>query len=283
MSYRSVYQDSIAVVRRFVSTITPPWRIGIAVSLLALLLWWAVGAILLHSGLGELLSNPGIRSPSEQHSKKESATSDDVSSGGTENRPTVGVLEKGVWQTEPVIIDSNAQYIGYTSSPVDEQAATDLLDEGEQAAISEFGNLLSETQGEANREAVEKVEESAAEAASRKMRQALGIEESKPMTRAVDVQLFASADCDVSELEVTSVAVQFRRDSYRPRAISMRQLEILAEAHRKCPEAYIEVSENPLGKTDATEQLTQRRFDEIKYFFIQNSVPKGALRYLDTP
>lgn len=125
--------------------------------------------------------------------------------------------------------------------------------------------------------------ELAADVAARKMKEAVGAQQTKPLTRAVDVQLVDAADCDLPEHILVPVSVQFRRDSYVPRAKSMRELELLVEAHRDCPTAILSISENPLGKVDATEALTQRRFDEVKYYFLQNSVPKGALRYVVTP
>lgn len=126
---------------------------------------------------------------------------------------------------------------------------------------------------------VDEPEETEAEARARKLKEKLGIKKPKPPTRAVDVALVLSSECDGSGVALAPVSVQFRFESPTIRGRSLNQLEILVAEFRDCPDSVFQLTENVLGKVDSTPSLTQMRFDELKYFFIQHSVPKTALRY----
>jgi hypothetical protein len=59
----------------------------------------------------------------------------------------------------------------------------------------------------------------------------------------------------------------------------MRELELLVAEFRRCGGGEFHFSSSPLAETDSTPLLVQMRMDELKYYFIQRSVPKSALRF----
>ena len=107
----------------------------------------------------------------------------------------------------------------------------------------------------------------------------LGVREPKPATRAVDVRLETPENCDISGVALAPVSVQYRFESHMMRGVRMAELEILVSEYRRCDGGVFHFTRNSLGKVDSTPLLAQMRLDELKYFFVQHSVPKTALRY----
>lgn len=106
----------------------------------------------------------------------------------------------------------------------------------------------------------------------------------KPASHAIDVTLEISPYCDAAVVAITPVSVQYRHESPTIKAGSLQELESLITVYRKCQQSIFQLSESPLNQAETTNSsLTQRRFDELKYFFIQHRVSKAALRYSKVP
>lgn len=127
------------------------------------------------------------------------------------------------------------------------------------------------------------IEETPAEARARALKEKLGIKTPKPPTRAVDVMLVPSEDCDATGVALAPVSVAYRFESPTVKGASLQQLELLVAEYRRCPDSVFQLTQNSLGNEDASPTLTQMRFDELKYFFIQRSVSKTALTYPEQP
>lgn len=100
-----------------------------------------------------------------------------------------------------------------------------------------------------------------------------------PPTAAIDVAYSALAACEATAAALAPVTVKFRFDSPSIKGESLNVLETIVAEYRRCQGGSFQLSKNPLGKVDESPALTQRRLDELKYFFIQHSVPKTALEY----
>lgn len=106
----------------------------------------------------------------------------------------------------------------------------------------------------------------------------------EPANHAIDVTLEVSPYCDTTVVALPPVAVQYRHESPTIKAGSLQALESLVAEYRKCQQSIFQLSESPLNHAEtADSSLTQLRFDELKYFFIQHSVSKAALRYSKVP
>lgn len=106
----------------------------------------------------------------------------------------------------------------------------------------------------------------------------------EPASHAIDVTLEVSPYCDATVVALAPVAVQYRHESPTIKAGSLQALESLVAEYRKCQQSVFQLSESPLNHAEtADSSLTQLRFDELKYFFIQHSVSKAALRYSKVP
>lgn len=101
-----------------------------------------------------------------------------------------------------------------------------------------------------------------------------------PPTIALDVSLSMPDSCK-SELSLpqSKVPLEFRFDSPTLRGDSLNRLEGLVAVYRECAGGLFTLTENPLGKVDASKSLTQMRLDEVKYFFLQHSIPKSAIEF----
>lgn len=121
--------------------------------------------------------------------------------------------------------------------------------------------------------------ESTADTSARLMREAIGISKPKPPIQALDVTLTVPSGCIVPAALQAPVPISFSAESATIRGSSLMELDLLVSEYRNCGGGIFQLSENALGKANATDTLTQMRFDELKYFFIQHSVPKSALRY----
>lgn len=109
----------------------------------------------------------------------------------------------------------------------------------------------------------------------------LGISTEPPPqpTPAIDVRYLVPSDCNSTGVALAPVTVKFRFESPSIKGGSLNVLEKIIAEYRLCRGGSFQLSKNPLGKVDESPALTQRRLDEIKYFFIQHSVPKTALEY----
>ncbi|MGQ7848000.1 hypothetical protein ACUNV4_26125 [Granulosicoccus sp. 3-233] len=113
------------------------------------------------------------------------------------------------------------------------------------------------------------------------LKEVLGIDEPPPPVRAVDVSYRLPENCEASGVVLAPVAVQYRFESPTITGASLQELQLLMSEYRRCDGGEFQFAHNPLGKEDATPPLMQRRLDELKYFFLQNRVPKTALRFPD--
>jgi len=121
----------------------------------------------------------------------------------------------------------------------------------------------------------------AREAARRQKLTELGIisgSEHEP-TIAIDVKLQMPERCESVALAIVPVGVKFRFESSIIKGESLNDLESLVALYRECVSGRFILTQNPLGRADRTEMLTERRLDEIKYFFIQHSVPIDAVEF----
>ncbi len=98
-------------------------------------------------------------------------------------------------------------------------------------------------------------------------------------TIAVDVSLIMPDSCIDAAIAKVPVGLKFRYESSIIRGESLNALESMVALYRDCQQGEFVLTENPLGREDATDTLTQMRFDEVKYFFIQHSVPIDAVQF----
>ncbi|MFK8079959.1 MAG: hypothetical protein AB8B97_06730 [Granulosicoccus sp.] len=98
-------------------------------------------------------------------------------------------------------------------------------------------------------------------------------------TIAIDVSLAMPENCKGAAIAGVPIGVKFRHESPTIKGSSLNDLESLVALYRACASAQFILAKNPLGRIDATETLTQMRFDELKYFFIQHSVSIDAVQY----
>ena len=98
-------------------------------------------------------------------------------------------------------------------------------------------------------------------------------------TTAVDVSLHMPESCVGHDEASIPVGLKFRFDSYSIRGESLHELEKLVASYRNCKEGLFVLAENPLGSVDRSAALVQVRLDEIKYFFIQHSIPTESIQF----
>jgi len=114
---------------------------------------------------------------------------------------------------------------------------------------------------------------------SQHMKETLGIQKRKPGVHAIDVELVHSDACSALGIKSERVSVLYRYDSPTIRGSSMLKLRELVRNFDDCQDAVIQMT-SLSSNADATDgDLTLRRLNELKYFFIRNSVPKAALIY----
>jgi len=98
-------------------------------------------------------------------------------------------------------------------------------------------------------------------------------------TRAVDIRLMlAKRDCPMSAQERTRIGVLFRHGSAAIKGASLNLIDGLIHLHRRCGGTF-ELKHNPQGTTDANDVLKKRRQDEVKYYFLQRSIPKTDIEF----
>ena len=161
---------------------------------------------------------------------------------------------------------------------------------------SKVDNKVKEPAGENEQEAEESLnvasqEEDAVRFGEKEMQErenarlerlaALGLvtEKQPEPTVAIDASLLMPAVCEGAALAQVPVNLKFRHESPIIRGESLNALESLVAMYRECREGEFVLVENPLGHEDATASLTQMRFDEVKYFFIQHSVSMDAVQF----
>jgi hypothetical protein len=114
------------------------------------------------------------------------------------------------------------------------------------------------------------------------MKEKLGIRDAPDPVQAIDVLLEIPLDCDGTGVAMTPITVQYPLDSPAVKGASMLELDQLVEAYRLCEGGLFRLAHNPLAKVDTSPLLAQMRLDELKYYFIQRSVPVAALRFPDS-
>lgn len=116
-----------------------------------------------------------------------------------------------------------------------------------------------------------------------KLRRLGVLQEKRPEpTTALDVRLSVAENC-ATELAPQNrrISLQFRYDTSTLLGKSLNRLETLVAAYRECGGGEFALAKNPLGSVDAHESLTQMRLDEVKYFFLQHSIPKSDFEFPD--
>ncbi len=164
-----------------------------------------------------------------------------------------------------------------------EQATGEVGDAEDSEKVAGETDETAAAKESSNAEKPAEIEETPAEARARELKEKLGIKVPKPPTRAVDVLLVPSEGCEASGVALAPVSVAYRFESPTVKGASLQQLELLVAEYRRCPDSVFQLTENSTGSEDSSETLTQMRFDELKYFFIQHSVSKTALRYPKQP
>ncbi|MFK7855956.1 MAG: hypothetical protein AB8B79_17700 [Granulosicoccus sp.] len=119
------------------------------------------------------------------------------------------------------------------------------------------------------------------EARQQAIRERLGISNtSAPApTPAIDVQYLVPPGCQAGDVALAPVTISYRFNSPAIKGSSLNVLETIIAEYRLCGGGSFKMSRNPLAEADESPALGQRRLDELKYFFIQHSVPKSALEY----
>ena len=127
------------------------------------------------------------------------------------------------------------------------------------------------------------VVESATERSSRMIKESLGVKTRKDSEAAVIVELILSEGCSYGAGEQTALPILYRFDSPTIRTSSINQLRSLVTRFRRCENSEFHMSQNTQSRIDSKIGLAQMRYDELKYFFTQNSVPTSALHYSKIP
>jgi hypothetical protein len=127
------------------------------------------------------------------------------------------------------------------------------------------------------------VVESATERSTRMIKESLGVKTRKDSEAAVIVELMLSEVCSQEEDEQTALPILYRFDSPTIRTSSINQLRSLVTRFRRCENSEFHMSQNTQSRIDSKIGLAQMRYDELKYFFTQNSVPTSALHYSKIP
>ncbi len=122
-------------------------------------------------------------------------------------------------------------------------------------------------------------DETPAEKNARLLREMLGITEPKPPTHAIDVALSIPDQCVDPEINTELVPILFRHDDPALRGQSVTDLTAMLTVFRDCGEGTFEMTISADGNVDASEGLTQRRLNELKYYFRQHGVPEGSVVY----
>ena len=122
-------------------------------------------------------------------------------------------------------------------------------------------------------------DETPAEKNARLLREMLGITEPKPPTHAIDVALSIPDQCKNPEINTDLVPILFRHDDPALRGQSVTDLTAMLTVFRDCGEGTFEMTISADGNVDASEGLTQRRLNELKYYFRQHGVPEGSVIY----
>ncbi|MFT5893163.1 MAG: hypothetical protein ACI8VW_000028 [bacterium] len=135
----------------------------------------------------------------------------------------------------------------------------------------------------ADTEAAIQDSESATERSARLIRETLGIKERHAPEVAVIVELKIAEDCVKREGEQTSLPILYRFESPTIRTSSINELRSLVSQFRLCENSVFQMTQNTQNGVESNIQLAQMRFDELKYFFTQNNVPKSALQYSKNP
>ena len=211
--------------------------------------------------------------------------------GGTDEfSSSLDVRSLGYLREESQTSSSSADDSGAasdTSAPLDTVAneAEPLPDiQRHEAVLKEQQNSLEEATEEYDSDGSSSLsdEELEARAEARRRRLAeLGLIQEKPLepTTAVDVSLLMPEKCKGAVIARVPIGLKYRYESSIIRGESLNALESLVALYRLCEQGDFVVTENPLGFEDATPALTQMRFDEVKYFFIQHSISIDAVQF----
>ena len=159
---------------------------------------------------------------------------------------------------------------------VDELQAADA-----QAAENSSSSTASEEDDSEHTGSLSDEELEARADARRKRLAELGLIQKKPHepTIAVDVSLLMPDQCKGAVTARVPIGLKYRYESSIIRGESLNALESLVALYRLCEQGAFVVDENPLGFEDATPTLTQMRFDEVKYFFIQHSISIDTVQF----
>lgn len=125
--------------------------------------------------------------------------------------------------------------------------------------------------------------ETAAERSARLIRETVGITKQQASEAAVNVDLLLAENCVKKAGEQTSLPILYRFESPTIRTSSVYKLRSLVAQFRGCENSVFRMTQNSQSSVVSNIDLAQMRFDELKYFFTQNSVPATALQYAKYP
>ena len=104
-------------------------------------------------------------------------------------------------------------------------------------------------------------------------------EKSPEPTVALDVSLIMPDECNDAAIARVPTGLKFRYESSIIRGESIIDLQSLVSLYKDCDQGEFVLDESALGSADADDSLQQKRLNEVKYFFIQNSVPIDAVSF----
>ena len=264
----------------------PLFQMLLATAILGLALWLGVKWFL--DGTHEFSSTLDMQTYGRyvpEESKESSSAADD--SGTAE-----GSLPMGIATGKPLTIADIQRHEAVlkeqqnsTEEPAEEDDS-EVVDDVEVIAVvePEEGSMPDAASGEddSKRSSYLSDEELEARSEARRERLAeLGLIQETPRksTTAVDVSLLLPEQCKGAVTAKVPIGVKYRYESSIIRGESLNALESMVALYRLCEQGNFVVAENPLDFEDATPTLTQMRFDEVKYFFIQHRISIDAVQF----
>ena len=235
----------------------PLFQMLLATAILGLALWLGVKWFL--DGTHEFSSTLDMQTYGRyvpEESKESSSAADD---SGTAD----GSLPMGIATGKPLTIADIQRHEAVLKG---QQNSTDEPAEEDDSKRSSY---LSDEELEARSEA------------RRERLAELGLIQETPRksTTAVDVSLLLPEQCKGAVTAKVPIGVKYRYESSIIRGESLNALESMVALYRLCEQGNFVVAENPLDFEDATPTLTQMRFDEVKYFFIQHRISIDAVQF----
>ena len=229
---------------------------------------------------GDFSESIDIRSVA--HEPSPAATGGQSPKTASDDRPSEPLSPGTFGAPEPMKTVEELTALVEAAGQESEQGDEEIEEKAQDEEAQEEGNAESTADDTQNETIALSAEELDLRERARQQRFAeLGLIPEKPPepTVAVDVSLIMPEECSDAAIARVPVGLKFRYESALIRGESLNALESLVALYRECEQGEFVLAENPLGRADATDTLTQMRFDEVKYFFIQHSVSIDAVRF----